>query len=270
MTGIDLDTIRATFRTLDPEKYPELLGMTRDEIYAGKMGPGGLYLAAAMVRTVAPRAGMRILDIGCGRGATSRFLARRFQAQVFAVDLWISASENHQRFVSQGFERDIVPLHLDVEKDLPFPADYFDLVFCMDCVHYFGGASGFWARTLAHLKPGGDLAIGSPCFTGEFTAGQLDDLPQPYDDGTPVWAREFSQYHSPGWWAEVIGAADLMEPVDARIADDGEAYWEDEVLYNIEHQQSKKAVLRDARQIRCRREGYPYLTHFLVNGQRRR
>lgn len=270
MTTIDLDTIRTTFRRLDPAKYPALRGRTREDIYDGKMGPGGLYLAADVVRNVAPREGMRILDLGCGRGATSRFLARHFRAQVFAVDLWIAATENHQRFVSHGFERDIVPLHLDVERDLPFAADYFDLIFLLDCVHYFGGSSGFWARLLTHLKPGGDLAIGSPCFTGEFTDGQMGDLPTAYDDGTPVWAKEFSQYHSPGWWAEVIGAADLLDGIDARIADDGEIYWEDEVLYNLEHQGSSKRAVRDARQIRCRREGYPYLTHFIVNGRRRR
>jgi cyclopropane fatty-acyl-phospholipid synthase-like methyltransferase len=37
---------------------------------------------------------MRVLDLGCGRAATSIFLRREFGVQVWATDLWTNASEN--------------------------------------------------------------------------------------------------------------------------------------------------------------------------------
>lgn len=41
--------------------------------------------------------GMRVLDLGCGKGLTSVFLAEEFGVQVFAVDLWTTATENYNR-----------------------------------------------------------------------------------------------------------------------------------------------------------------------------
>jgi cyclopropane fatty-acyl-phospholipid synthase-like methyltransferase len=38
---------------------------------------------------------MRVLDLGCGRAMSSIFLRRQFGVQVWATDLWFSASENH-------------------------------------------------------------------------------------------------------------------------------------------------------------------------------
>jgi ubiquinone/menaquinone biosynthesis C-methylase UbiE len=47
------------------------------------------WLAAAMDL----RPGVRVLDLGCGRAASSIFLRQEFGAQVWATDLWFSASE---------------------------------------------------------------------------------------------------------------------------------------------------------------------------------
>ncbi len=38
--------------------------------------------------------GLRVLDLGCGRASSSIFLCREFGVQVWAADLWFSASEN--------------------------------------------------------------------------------------------------------------------------------------------------------------------------------
>jgi cyclopropane fatty-acyl-phospholipid synthase-like methyltransferase len=61
------------------------------------MGPGGLYLAARMARTLSLKAGNTVMDLGCGRGATSVFLARKFGVNVVAVDWWISSNEVYSR-----------------------------------------------------------------------------------------------------------------------------------------------------------------------------
>jgi cyclopropane fatty-acyl-phospholipid synthase-like methyltransferase len=47
---------------------------------------------------------MRILDLGCGKGISSILLAEKYDATVFAADLWITPSENAARFSEQGLD----------------------------------------------------------------------------------------------------------------------------------------------------------------------
>ena len=54
---------------------------------------------------------MKILDLGCGKGLTSIFLAKEFGVQVYATDLWITAAENFERFKKLGLEDRIIPIH---------------------------------------------------------------------------------------------------------------------------------------------------------------
>ena len=37
--------------------------------------------------------GMRILDLGCGKGLSSLYLAKEYDVTVFAADLWISPTK---------------------------------------------------------------------------------------------------------------------------------------------------------------------------------
>jgi SAM-dependent methyltransferase len=266
---MDMSLIKESFRTPNAKDYPELHGYSREEIYSGKMGPGGLYLAAQMARRMGLASGQRVLDLGCGRGATSAFLVQRYGVDVVAVDLWISASDLYERFKQNGVANRIVPLNLDISAKLPFASGYFDAIFCMDAVHYFGCETGFWKHLLPHLKCGGRLCIGSPCFNAEFSSELLQALPAVYDDGTDLWPKEFSQYHSPPWWATLIESTGCMDVRESTELDDGILFWEDDVLHNIEHGGRIADAERDAAQITFRQDGVPSLTHFVLCAEKR-
>ncbi len=265
---MNIDQIRKEFRTPAAEDYPELQGYSRSAIYEGKMGPGGLYLAAQMSRRMHLSAGQRVLDLGCGGGATSVFLAKQFGVSVVALELYLSATDKYRRFQQHGVDHLVMPLNLDVTGELPFAHDYFDAIFCMDSVHYFGGTRVFWAHLLPHLKHGGELCIGSPCFNTEFSPPSLQDLPTVYDDGTDLWSSEFSKYHSPPWWVDLLQRTDALEVKESGELEDGVIYWEDDILHNLEIGRSIEGELRDATQVRFRREGFPYLTHFVLFAQK--
>jgi len=260
---MNIKQIKATFRTPAASDYPELQGYTRDEIYESKMGPGGLYLAAQMSRRMGLAAGQRVLDLGCGGGASSVFLAKRFGVAVVAVDLVATATDKYRRFQQHGVEERVIPLNLDITEKLPFATSYFDAIFCMDSVHYYGGSIDFWAHLLPHLKPGGILCLGSPCFNVEFTADMLESLPVEYDDGSGTWTQEFSRYHSPEWWRDLLAQTGL-EVLEAGELKDGIIFWEDDVLHNLETGRSVGGEEKDADQIWFRRDGMPYLTHFVL------
>ena len=57
------------------------------------MGPNSVRLLVEMLEKCPIDEGLRILDLGCGKGLTSLFLTKETKAQVFAVDLWVSATE---------------------------------------------------------------------------------------------------------------------------------------------------------------------------------
>src|SRR5213594_2109880 len=77
-----------------------------------------LWLTEWLAEALDLRPGMRVLDLGCGRAASSIFLHREFGVQVWATDLWFSASENIQRIRDAGFNDGIFPIHTDA-RSLP-------------------------------------------------------------------------------------------------------------------------------------------------------
>ena len=265
---MDINEVKKSFRTPDVKDYPELVGYSREEIYEGKMGPGGLYLAAKISRHLNLAPGQRVLDLGCGKGATSIFLAKLFDVTVFAVDYWIKAEMLYENIANHGLGNQIIPLNLDVTQRLPFAQGYFDAIFCMDAVHYFGTEPAFWQEFLPYLRSGGRLCIGSPCFNTELSEDVLANLPDVYHDGTDLWATEFSKYHSPEWWAEIIGKSGLVKIHHSKILDDGEIYWEDDILNNLEKGGDEATGLIDAAQVRFRQEGVPHLTHFVLSAEK--
>ena len=117
-----------------------------------------------------------MLDIGCGRGDSSIFLAKHFRVIVVCFDLWISSKFLSRKVASDGYRNAVFPLDLDGGQDLPFADDYFDAMFCMQALHSFGGDANVLRRLLRHLKPGGRFVVGGTCFNEEPHGGQLPDI----------------------------------------------------------------------------------------------
>jgi SAM-dependent methyltransferase len=254
-----LNVLARRMTPIDRGGYPELAGLSAQQIYEGKMGPGGLYLAAQMLRSVVAAEDMRVLDLGCGRGATSVFIARRLGARVISADLWISAAERQVLIEKHGAQGLVTPLDVDVRQPLPFAEKDFDLIFCMDAFHYFGARRHVVARLTRALKPGGRIVVGNPCFDREVQR----PIPAVYQG---PWAEEFSKYHSPPWWRDKLGSFDLFADVSAWEADDGQALWDDDLLFDLARGDDPVRLLADAREITFGRDhpGQPILTHLIL------
>lgn len=196
--------IIATYRASDGARYPELDGHTRDELYEDCSGGGGLYLAARMACTMHMGPGDIVLDLGCGKGTISLFLVKRLIVNVIALDLWTSATCLDEKFVPRGYRDRIVPLHMDVTHELPFADGYFDTIFCTNSFSFYGGSVAFLRHLLPHLKPGGQLCIGSEVLSDEFTAEQFANPPYVYAFPLPlpnehvnVFEDDFRKQHTP-------------------------------------------------------------------------
>ena len=134
----------------------------RDFLLATMMGPNCVRFAEELTANIPFSPNMRVLDLGCGMGLSSIYLARTFGVRVFAADLWINPSDNFARFRDFGLEDAVIPLRAEGHA-LPFAEGYFDAVICIDAYHFFGCDPEYLDAHIAPLvKPGGFIAPGPP------------------------------------------------------------------------------------------------------------
>jgi cyclopropane fatty-acyl-phospholipid synthase-like methyltransferase len=162
---------------------------------------------------------MRILDLGCGRAISSIFLAREFDVEVWATDLWISASENLLRIRDAGLENQVFPLHADA-RALPYASDFFDAIISIDSYPYYG-TDDLYLNYMAHFLKAG-------CQIGIAGAGLVKDL----DDGVPdhlkeMWTQDFWAFHSASWWRRLWERTGIVEIETAETMADGWRCWLD-------------------------------------------
>ena len=132
------------------------------------MGPNSMMIIAELAESLDLRPGMKVLDLGCGRGLTSFYLAKYFDVTVFATDLWISATDNYKRVKQLKLEKKVIPIHADA-RSLPFANEFFDLAVSVDAYHYFGTDEYYLNNHLAPLvKTGGQIAIAVPGVTEDY------------------------------------------------------------------------------------------------------
>jgi cyclopropane fatty-acyl-phospholipid synthase-like methyltransferase len=181
------------------------------------MGPNAVWLAEALSQVMSLEPGMRVLDMGCGRAISSIFLAKEFDLQVWATDLWIEASDNWKRVRAEGLHDRVFPIYAEAHA-LPFADSFFDALISLDAYHYFGTDDlylGYYAR---FVRAGGQIGIVVPGLQREFTTG----LPQHI---APYWHPEFWSFHSADWWR---AHWERTGPVEVEVADmipRGWEYW---------------------------------------------
>ncbi len=267
--------IISSFCPPDRGRYPELDGYTRDQCYEDFFGGGGLYLAVEMLRTLRLKPNDIVLDLGCGKGATSVFLAKQYGVQVIALDLWTSAKFLNEKFETLGYADRIYGMQKDAAEPLPFPENYFDAIFCMNSFNFYGGSVEYLEHILKHLKPGGQLCIGSEVLSHEFTEQQLADPPEVYAFRLPppneqvnVFEDDFKKQHTPAWWKNLFETSGLLAVESCHELDDAAVLYEDLVLYNVEHRLDPEDVDISIRQIEWGREHRPRKSLFTLTARK--
>jgi len=179
-------------------KYPKSKEYNIQFLRENMMGPNSMKILEELTDGLILTSGMKVLDLGCGKGLTSIFLAKEFGVQVFAVDLWTSATDNYNRFKKMGLENRIIPIHADATQ-LPFADDYFDAVISVDAYHYFGNNNKYFDTYLSPLiKKGGTIAIGIPGLKNEIISGIPDEM-------KPYWSEEsLGMWHACNWWKQIF------------------------------------------------------------------
>ncbi|MCL2410175.1 MAG: methyltransferase [Treponema sp.] len=79
---------------------------------AAMWGPNGIRQSEELASHFAITKDMKILDLGCGMGLSSLYLAQEYGAEVFATDLHADPTQNHDNFQSLGIADKIIQDYL--------------------------------------------------------------------------------------------------------------------------------------------------------------
>lgn len=162
---------------------------------------------------------MRVLDLGCGRGATPVFLAREFGVEVWATDLWVDRAQREDVFRDVDVTETVHAVDADV-RNLPFEDDFFDVIVSTDACEYFRTDDHLLPRLLRVLKSGGQVGMATPATRRD--PRELDAIP---DHIQAVVGWEALTWHSEAWWEQQWRLGGLVTAIEARLQPDGWSDW---------------------------------------------
>ncbi len=181
--------------------------MNKEFVYENLMGPNCLLSIEELTDRLQITSDMRILDLGCGKGLTSIYLAQKYHAQIIAADLWEAPENNYERFKQLQVDDRVIPVFADANA-LPFAKGYFDVAVSVGAFNMFGANAGFMDEKLApFLKPGGIIAVEIPGLKKDF----FDDVPQELH---PFWSEDIN-FYSVKWWRQLWEQSERIEVIEA-------------------------------------------------------
>ncbi|MEU9647887.1 methyltransferase domain-containing protein [Streptomyces sp. NPDC048110] len=205
-----------------PDRYPRSSQYDPAWLLDLDMGPNPLWLLEDLAHDLDLRPGMRVLDLGSGKGATSVFLAGEYGVEVVAADLWIAPEQAAQVFAEAGVGDQVEAVRAEAHA-LPFEEQNFDAIISVDAFEYFGTADNFLPYLLRFLRPGGQLGMATPAMTREIR--ELGMIPSHIKE---VVGWEAIAWHTAEWWRFQWDITELVKVTSARLQPDA---WQDWLLW---------------------------------------
>ncbi len=219
----------ATLKETAGDRFPRASAYDIQWILHHSMGPNPLWLTEWLCERMELQSGMRVLDLGCGMGLSSIFLAQEYGVQVWAADLWIRPTQISENVAAAGLSDRVFPIHADARK-LPFAKRFFDAILCVDAYIYFGTDDLYLDHLVEFVHPEGQIGITVPGFAQEVR----DTLPEHL---RPFWAQECWSWHTVDWWRWLWQRTGLVSLETADSLTDGWKLWAawERAVHALEH-----------------------------------
>lgn len=127
-----------------------------------------------------------ILDVGCGIGGSSLYLAQKYQAKVTGITLSpVQASRATERSHEAGLAAE-VQFQVADALEMPFADNQFDFIWSMESGEHMADKEKFLAECYRVLKPGGMFLMATWCHrpitpaTGALTTDEQQHLAEIY------------------------------------------------------------------------------------------
>jgi SAM-dependent methyltransferase len=215
-------------------EFPHASAYDARWVIDNQMGLNPLWLTEWLCQGMNLAAGMRVLDLGCGKALSSIFLARELGVQVWATDLWIPATDNLTRIAQAGCADRVFPIHADA-RSLPYAEGFFDAILCVDAYIYFGTDDLYLDTLHKFVKPGGQIGIAVPGFMQEVNGPLPEHI-------LPFWAQECWSWHTADWWRRLWSRTGLVNVQRADVLPEGWKLW-------LQWKKARRAAGDDSREL---------------------
>jgi tocopherol O-methyltransferase len=139
------------------------------------------------------RDGSTVLDIGCGFGASSLYLARRYNARPTGITISPVQVEIARKAAATA-ELDAQFLLLDAESlDLPHK---FDVLWSIESISHYYDRRSFFSNAVRFLNPGGTFAITDWFKKAGLSTAQARKFIEPIEKGMLVELETMDDYES--------------------------------------------------------------------------
>jgi sarcosine/dimethylglycine N-methyltransferase len=139
---------------------------------------GGVAANDALAALAAIDKGCHVLDVCCGLGGPSRYLAHKFGCRVTGIDMTASRIEGANRLTAMSGLDDRVTLQCANALDLPSNDLKFDVVISQEAFCHIPNKDRLIAECVRVLKPGGRMAFTDVLATDSTTEATRERLQQ--------------------------------------------------------------------------------------------
>jgi tocopherol O-methyltransferase len=137
------------------------------------------------------RAGSRVLDIGCGYGGSSLYLAKKYGASATGITISPVQVEMAKEAAAKA-SLDATFLLMDAEN-MQF-AQPFDLLWSVESISHYHDPRGFFASAVKLLKPGGCFALTDWFQKESISPADKKKFIEPIEKGMMVELRGMNDY----------------------------------------------------------------------------
>ena len=209
---------------LKTEQFPLSSKYDPEWVLRNQTGRDALRLTEWLSQKTEMKPGMRVLDMGCGKAISSIFLAKEFGVQVWANDLWISASDNWQRIQEAGLEHQVRPIHAEAHS-LSYAEEFFDAILCVDAYAYFGTEDPYLDYFRKFVRPEGQIETVVLGLMPNLDSGVPEHLaPRQESDGA-FWGSDCWSFHPANWWRHHWERTGLVQVEVADVLPEGWRLW---------------------------------------------
>jgi ubiquinone/menaquinone biosynthesis C-methylase UbiE/uncharacterized metal-binding protein len=156
--GSNFETIQQTWpvkQSCCNEEDCDMFDFMSQYVGLNVLHPGGVPATHELINLLTPGKNMKVLDIGCGKGHTSVYIAKKYGCQVVGIDILPESIAEAKKYAQKNNVSHLVNFQVADAHNLPFANDEFDMTLSQAVLILTDDKHKVICEASRVLKPGG-------------------------------------------------------------------------------------------------------------------